>query len=80
MMAPSDAPPPAQRTEEDRILVERARGHDAEAFRELVERYQNRVFALAYRMVGSREAAEDVAREKNAGPPQVFLGPLGGLL
>lgn len=52
-MAPSD----------ESSLVERARGGDAEAFRELVERYQDRVFALARRMVGDREEAEEVAQD-----------------
>lgn len=56
------APPPAASAEESG-LVERARGGDAETFRELVMRYQDRVFALARRMVGDREEAEEVAQD-----------------
>ncbi|MGH9363004.1 MAG: hypothetical protein ACRD2T_13905 [Thermoanaerobaculia bacterium] len=33
-------------------VVDRARKGDADAFRELVERYSNRVFRLAYRITG----------------------------
>ena len=62
-MAPSDAAAPPATTPEERSLVERARGGDAEAFRELVERYQDRVYALARRMVGDREEAEEVAQD-----------------
>ena len=56
------APPPVAPAEES-SLVERARGGDTEAFRALVEKYQDRVFALARRMVGDREEAEEVAQD-----------------
>jgi RNA polymerase sigma factor (sigma-70 family) len=36
---------------------------DVEAFGTLVDRHQGRVFALAYRMTGSRADAEDIAQE-----------------
>jgi len=62
-MAPSDKAAPPAATSEESSLVERARGGDAEAFRGLVERYQDRVFALARRMVGEREEAEEVAQD-----------------
>ena len=63
-MVPSDAPAPASAAPAaESGLVERARGGDVEAFRELVERYQDRVHALARRMVGDREEAEEVAQD-----------------
>lgn len=44
-------------------LVERCRAGDEEAFEELVLRYQDRVFALVYRMTGDPDRVEDVAQE-----------------
>lgn len=49
--------------EYDRQLAERHRHGDAEAFSELYDRFSSMVFGLAYRMVGSREEAADVAQE-----------------
>jgi len=42
---------------------ERLRAGDASAFEALVVAYQHRVFSVAYRMLGSRAEAEDVAQE-----------------
>jgi RNA polymerase sigma-70 factor (ECF subfamily) len=47
----------------DWVLVERVREGDQDAFRELVERYQARVAALALGMLKSREDALDVVQE-----------------
>lgn len=47
----------------DETLATRSAGGDQDAFAELVRRYQDRLFALALRMVGQREEAEDVAQE-----------------
>jgi len=47
----------------DAILVERARSGDAEAFRELVERYSARTLRLAWRILGDEAAAEDAVQE-----------------
>src|SRR5690349_5823577 len=44
-------------------LVRRTRAGDREAFRELVERYQRRVAALAIGMLRSRDDALDVVQE-----------------
>lgn len=44
-------------------LVERARVGDGEAFEELVRRYRNDVFALAYHYVRNREDAWDLSQE-----------------
>jgi RNA polymerase sigma-70 factor (ECF subfamily) len=47
----------------DAAWVGRARGGDAAAFRVLVERHQDRVFALAWRLTGPRPEAEEVAQD-----------------
>jgi RNA polymerase sigma-70 factor (ECF subfamily) len=47
----------------DRELVARWQAGDESAFEELVRVHQRRVFGLLYRMMGSREEAEDVAQE-----------------
>ncbi|HZA27642.1 MAG TPA: sigma-70 family RNA polymerase sigma factor [Actinomycetota bacterium] len=46
-----------------RELLEACRRGDAGAFEELVERTQRHVYTLAYRLVGDRHEAEDVAQE-----------------
>jgi RNA polymerase sigma-70 factor, ECF subfamily len=43
--------------------IKRAQRGDAEAFGFLVERYQRRVFSLAYHLVNNREEVEDLAQE-----------------
>lgn len=47
----------------DEELAARAVRGDKEAFAELVRRYEKPIFALAYRMVGSREDAKDLTQE-----------------
>jgi RNA polymerase sigma-70 factor (ECF subfamily) len=47
----------------ERGLVERAASGDRDAYRILVEKYQNRVFSLVLSMVKSREDAEDIVQE-----------------
>jgi len=49
--------------ESDRPVVAAARDGDREAFRALVERHSRYIFALAQRMTGSAEDAEDVVQE-----------------
>jgi RNA polymerase sigma-70 factor, ECF subfamily len=46
-----------------RILVDRCLQGDQSAVSELVDRYQQRVFALCYRMLGHRQDAEDVTQQ-----------------
>src|ERR671918_3183081 len=46
-----------------RELLEACRRGDAGAFEELVERTRRQVYPLAYRLVGDRHEAEDVAQE-----------------
>jgi len=47
----------------DADVVAAVLGGEAEAFGVIVDRYQGRVFALAYRMTGDRADAEDIAQE-----------------
>ncbi len=47
----------------DAQAVERARGGDHDAFRVLVERYQDRVYRLARRILRDDEWARDAAQE-----------------
>jgi RNA polymerase sigma-70 factor (ECF subfamily) len=44
-------------------LIERTLAGDDAAFGQLVERYQRSAFNIAYRMLGNREEARDVAQE-----------------
>jgi RNA polymerase sigma-70 factor, ECF subfamily len=48
---------------EERDWIARCRAGDARAYRALVERYQDRAYALAYRMVRSRPDAEEIAQD-----------------
>ena len=47
----------------DRELVEAWKAGDDSAFEQLVKRHERRVFRLLYRMMGTREEAEDVAQD-----------------
>lgn len=47
----------------DSELVDLAQEGDQEALEELVSRYEDKVYNLAYRMVGNREEAEDVLQD-----------------
>jgi RNA polymerase sigma-70 factor (ECF subfamily) len=44
-------------------VIERAQGHDTEAFGEIYRRYVRRVFGLCRYMLNSRESAEDATSE-----------------
>jgi RNA polymerase sigma-70 factor (ECF subfamily) len=48
---------------DDLTLVKRVQAGDQRAFRTLVERYQRKVYAIAYGMLKDREDAMDVAQE-----------------
>jgi RNA polymerase sigma-70 factor (ECF subfamily) len=47
----------------DRELVVRAQGEDKEAFEELIRRHQQRVFAVASRILRKREDVEDISQQ-----------------
>src|SRR6266700_3399862 len=47
----------------DEQIVERALSGDAEAFGELVRRWERRIFALSFGMLGREEDARDVTQE-----------------
>lgn len=51
------------RDEEEELLVARCLEGNVEAFRPLVQRYQRLAFSVAFRMLGSRADAEDVAQQ-----------------
>lgn len=47
----------------DEVLFDRYRSGQTEAFRTLIERHHNELLAFLYRLVGDRQAAEDVFQE-----------------
>lgn len=49
--------------EEEAVLVRRIQGGDEMAFRELVERYQSKVFSIIYGILRNRNDAEDIAQQ-----------------
>ncbi len=49
--------------EDERRLIKRAKRGDERAFRMLMERYQRRIYSLAYGMVRDREQAMDITQE-----------------
>lgn len=49
--------------QDDATLVERSLRGDTRAFDALVERYRDRVFSLAFRILGEASAAEDAMQE-----------------
>ena len=48
---------------EDLLAIERIKKGDAESFALLYEKYRDRVYGFAYRMLRARSAAEDVTHE-----------------
>jgi RNA polymerase sigma-70 factor (ECF subfamily) len=50
-------------TSEEAALVRRIRAHDEIAFREIVDRYQGKVFAIIYGILRNRNDAEDIAQQ-----------------
>lgn len=60
--------------ETDEILAQAAAGGDRAAFAALLERHYDRLFAFAFRLMGSRDQAEDLTQDICAALP----GKLGG--
>ncbi len=52
-----------RKPDEDRDLVERARGGDTAAFDELVVKYTPRLYGLVYHMTSNREDTHDILQE-----------------
>ena len=50
-------------TEQDEKLISRCKSGDTEAFRSLYEKYSGRVYALALRLCGNQDAADDLTQE-----------------
>jgi len=59
----------------DRDLIQRVRRGDAEAFGELVVRYQTSVFNVCYRILHERLEAEDMILETFLRARERLLGP-----
>ncbi|HHT9152499.1 MAG TPA: RNA polymerase sigma factor [Candidatus Hypogeohydataceae bacterium YC40] len=59
-----------ERYDPESVLINRLKEGDKEAFEELVERYKEKCFALAYRFLGNPEDARDISQEAFA---QVYL-------
>src|SRR6185437_9210502 len=51
------------RTTEEAALVRRVQAQDELAFREIVERYQAKVFSIIYGILRNRNDAEDIAQQ-----------------
>jgi RNA polymerase sigma-70 factor (ECF subfamily) len=51
------------RSTEEALLVRRIQAHDEFAFREIVERYQAKVFSIIYGILRNRNDAEDIAQQ-----------------
>lgn len=47
----------------EKILIEKSQNGDVESFEKLIEKYQVVAFNIAYRMVGNREDASDMAQD-----------------
>ncbi len=52
-----------QERDEDRALIEAVLAGDASAYRGLVERYEQRIYAVVYGMVRNQEDARDLAQD-----------------
>ena len=50
-------------TESDRLLVQRIRQSDADAWEHLIERYEGRLFAFVHRRIKDLAACEDIVQE-----------------
>lgn len=48
---------------EDQLLVERSKKGDRDAFEHLVQLYENKVYTIAYRLMGNHADAADLAQE-----------------
>jgi len=54
-------------SESDRLLVERIRSNDADAWEHLIDRYEGRLFAFVHRRIKDLAACEDIVQETFVG-------------
>ncbi|OPY58815.1 MAG: ECF RNA polymerase sigma-E factor [Pelotomaculum sp. PtaU1.Bin035] len=47
----------------DEVLIEKSKNGDMEAFEQLVRRYENKVYTVAYRFLGNHADASDLAQD-----------------
>ncbi len=50
-------------SEQERLLIERAKSGDVESFESLIRNYQGYAYNIAYRMIGNEEDAKDASQE-----------------
>jgi RNA polymerase sigma-70 factor (ECF subfamily) len=62
-LPPTPAPPPAAGAPSDEELVARARAKDFAAFEQLLDRYEDRIFRLAYRFVRNETDAKEILQD-----------------
>jgi RNA polymerase sigma-70 factor (ECF subfamily) len=55
--------PPITEPAEERVLVKQAQEGNLAAYDELVQRYQERIYATIYHMTANHEDANDLAQE-----------------
>jgi RNA polymerase sigma-70 factor (ECF subfamily) len=60
---PPSTPPPETPPVSDEELVERARAKDFSAFEQLLDRYEDKIFRLAYRFVRNETEAKEVLQD-----------------
>jgi RNA polymerase sigma factor RpoE len=60
---PAESTRPAQQASEEMPLVRRAQDGEMSAYDELVQRYQERIYATIYHMTSNHEDANDLAQE-----------------
>lgn len=60
---PGIPPPPVERVDPDRDLIDRVKKKQIGAFEQLVRKYQDRVYNLSFRFLREREIAEEVAQD-----------------
>jgi RNA polymerase sigma-70 factor (ECF subfamily) len=63
MASPSQPPAAAPPAESDEELVARARAKDFVAFEKLLDRYEDRIFRLAYRFVRNETEAKEILQD-----------------
>jgi RNA polymerase sigma-70 factor (ECF subfamily) len=61
----------------DEILAQAAAGGDAQAFAQLAERCYDRTFALAFRLTGARDQAQDLTQDVLCALPRKLAGYRG---